>query len=172
MTTETDLHIDARLLVNVVGDLDKDVTAYSYDEDLSDTLEADLIAWAMLEEANRQLAVVRGDLAKRLAEAMPEKRLTVMGAGTFERHVKKDRTKWDKEALLSAVLDSRIVDPTTGEVLDPRPLDKVLAVWNLGAPRVTALRERGIDADQFAEVERGGYTIQFVANAPITEAAA
>ena len=128
MTVETDLHIDARLLVETVQSLDRDVYAYSYDDDLSETLEADLIAWALLEEANRQLAIVRGDLSKRLAEAMPDKRVIVEGAGVFERHMKKDRTQWDKDDLLRAVLDSRVVDTDTGEVYEPTTEE--IAAWN------------------------------------------
>jgi hypothetical protein len=149
------LATDTMMFAGLANELDLDVTDLVV-EDLSQAL----ICWAMLEEANRTLAIVRAALGKKLAEEMPEKRVVVDGAGVFERHVKKDRTKWDKEALLSAVLDSRIVNPETGEVTDPTPLDKVLHVWNLGAPRITALRERKIDADEFCEVERGGWTLQ------------
>ena len=54
----------------------------------------------------------------------------------YEAHRKKSRTVWDKDALLHAVLDTRLVDTDTGEVVDPTPYDKVLHVWNLGTPRI------------------------------------
>lgn len=116
---ETDLHSDAVKLAQVVMDLDRDVDWYCEDEDLSDTLDADLIAWDQLEEANRQLAEVRGRLGARLGRAFPDKRCTVMGSGTYERHAKREgSTKCtDPEGLWRMVLDTRIVDEPTGEVL-------------------------------------------------------
>lgn len=145
---------DALLLRDVVSDLDREVT----DGEIAD-LELALTAWDVIEEANRQLQVVRGILTKRLAEAMPEKRITVMGTGTFVKHGKRDRTQWDTEELRRAVLDSRLVDPTTGEVTEESPLDRVLHVWNLGAPRVGALRARGLDPEEWCTSRFGGWSI-------------
>jgi hypothetical protein len=88
------------------------------------------------------------------AELMKGKTEVIEGLGVLSRHERKSRTQWDKDALKSAVLDSRLVDPATGEVADEAPVDKILAVWNLGAPRITALRARKIDADEFCVVER------------------
>ena len=47
---------------------------------------------------------------------------------------------------------------------DASPLDKVLRVWNLGAPRVTALRDMGLDADEFCRSEDAGHTIRLIAS--------
>lgn len=123
-------------------------------------LDDALTAIHVLGDAYRVLAGVRSQVEPLLAERMPEKQVTVEGVGTFVRHKRKDRTQWAKDDLLRAVLDSRLVDPNTGEVADETPLAKVLAVWNLPAPRVTALRARGIDADEFAHVETGGWTVE------------
>lgn len=150
---ETDLHRDAKLLTGLINDLDN-----SASEQTEGTLEPDLIALAMLEEARRNLGIICADLTNRLARSMP-KTLVVEGVGVFESHKKKSRTAWDKEALLSAVLDSRLVDGD-GVVKDETPLDRVLAVWNLGSPRTTALRARHIDADQFCSTEDAGWSIQ------------
>jgi hypothetical protein len=58
-------------------------------------------------------------------------------------------------------LDTRLVDESTGEVLDESPLDKVLKVWNLGTPRKGILKERGIQADEFCVTENlNGWSIR------------
>lgn len=119
-----------------------------------------LTAWAILEDARRLLAQVQAMLVNPIAEQMGDRQVVVDHVGTFVRHVKKDRTKWEKDDLLRAVLDSRLVDKETGEVVDESPLDKVVAVWNLGAPRTTALKQRQIDPDEYCHVEKGGYTIE------------
>lgn len=153
---ETELHRDVKLLHELVNDLD-----VSAREQTEGTLDADLIALAMLEEARRNLAIICTDLTNRLAQSMP-KQVVVEGVGVFERRKKKSRTQWEKDALLSAVLDSRMFDRHTGELIDETPLEKVLATFNLPAPRVTVLRERGIDADQFCTSEDAGWQIQVV----------
>lgn len=124
-----------------------------------------LTCWSILEDAHRILAQVRSQLTGLVAEKMGEHQRTVEGVGTFIRHMRKDRTRWEKDDLLRAVLDSRLpVDPTTGELApeDQSPLAKVLHVWNLPAPRTTALKARGLDADEFCHVERGGWQIEAV----------
>lgn len=123
-----------------------------------------LRAYAKVADAARLIAQVRDEFAAALAEVMPDKRVTVMGVGTFERHRKSSRKSWDKDQLLRDVLDTRRVDPSTGEVRDEAPIDKVLDVWTLGAPKVTALRERGLDPDDYCAVERGAMTLEVVAN--------
>lgn len=60
------------------------------------------------------------------------------------------RTAWTDE-LLPTVLDTRRADEN-GEVIEETPLEKVLHVWHLGAPRLTALRERGLEPDDFCHV--------------------
>lgn len=155
----TDLARDAMMLAAIVNDIDETVSA----EDLGTDLNQALVAWQVIEDANRQLAVARTALTNLLAEDMPTKQLVVEGVGVFEKHGKKNRTKWDKDSLLRVVLDSRVVDAETGEIREESQLDRVLDVWNLGAPRTTALKARGIDPDEFSESEWAGYSIQVVA---------
>ena len=107
------------------------------------------------------LALVRERLDTLLGEALGTYETTVPGFGVVRRHRKKDRTRWDKEQLLRDVADSKLVDRETGEVKDETPLEKVLMVWNLAYPRITALRARGLDADDYCETEtRPGWSIQ------------
>lgn len=77
------------------------------------------------------------------------KTVTVKGIEYERSKPPPKRTGWRNDELQSAVLDSRLVDPESGEVADESPLDKVLHVWSLGAPRTTALTARGLDADDW-----------------------
>jgi hypothetical protein len=115
----------------------------------------------LLEETNSHLATTRALLTHRIAGTMPQSRVTVTGVGTFVRHRSANRTRWAKD-LYRAVLDTRLGDPVTGELIEESPLAKVLHVWNLGAPRVSALRARGLDPDEWCEIEYGRFTIEKV----------
>jgi hypothetical protein len=156
--------MDVRALVDLVADVDHGTDSEGWDD-----LEQGLLCWGLISDAARDLARIRDELGKRLADAMPDKRAVVEGAGVFEKHRKKDRTQWDKEDLLRAVLDTRQFDE---DGTDTSPLEKVLKVWNLPAPRVTALRELGIDADEFCHVESGGWALQLTPVTASTEKAA
>lgn len=123
----------------------------------------------------REVRAALGDwelvLTEWVADYLGRNTLTVDGVGHVEVKRSTDRKKWDRRALVRAVLDSRRApDPTTGElvgsdsgraVIDDeflscsQDLGRVLDVWNLGTPRVTALRDRGIDPDEFCESSPG-----------------
>lgn len=147
------LATDTRALIEAVNDVDR----LHLEGD-----DRDFIALAMIRDCRTTLAHVERELEQKLAGRMEAKRHVIENVGTFEKRTKKNRTQWDTEDLLRAVLDTRLVDTETGEVVDETPLDKVLQVWNLGVPRVTVLRERGLDADQFCRAEPAGYSIQII----------
>jgi hypothetical protein len=151
---ETNLHRDVKLLRDLITTLDDAAR-----EQTEGTLESDLIALQILEDCRRDLGTICTDLTNRLARAMP-KQLVVPGVGVFERHKKKSRTAWDKDDLLRAVKDSVLIGPDrqTGEI--ETHLDKVLHVWNLGTPRTTALRARGINPDDYCHTEDAGWQIR------------
>jgi hypothetical protein len=153
-----DLARDVLMLSELANEIAKAVAEQDYPGDLGEAL----VVWNELADSIRRLTAARDDAGNDLAEELPEKRMTVMGVGTFEVHRKADRKSWDKDDLLRVVLDSRVVDAETGEVRDETPLDKVLDVWNLPAPRTTALKARGIDADEFCVVQYGKLTLQVV----------
>jgi hypothetical protein len=165
---ETDLHREVKFLLQNVSDIDSAVRWYQQDyndngpEGIQDTLEADLIALAIIKEARANLAVAERDLENVLAKSMPDKILVVDGAGTFERSKKKSRTQWDRERLLPDVLDTRLFNPNTGELVEETPLDKALSVWNLGAPRITVLRDRGLDPEDYCHTEDAGWQIRHI----------
>lgn len=112
-------------------------------------------------ENKRRLGDLEEKVSNIVGALMPKKTVVAEGLGVLSRHERTSRKQWDKEMLLRAVLDSRIVDKRTGEVKDETQMDRILHVWNLGAPRLTALRERGLDPDEFATVEtKPGFNVE------------
>lgn len=109
-----------------------------------------------------------------IADSLGRNVTTVEGVGTVQVRYGTDRKAWATHDLLRAVLDSRMPPDCNGEA---HPSDdgeatvkgeavrvspdasRILQVWNLGTPRVTALRERGIDPDEFAETTPGKVTV-------------
>lgn len=113
-----------------------------------------------IREARRLLADAEQGLSSSIGALMGEHTVIVDGLGAVTKHARKSRTQWDPD-LYRAVLDTRLVDPDTGEVVEETPVDRILHVWRLGAPRVTALKARGIDADEWCSTERKpGWTIE------------
>lgn len=118
-----------------------------------------------VQQARRDLADVEQSIKNNVGHLMGSHRTVVVdGLGVIKRSVRKNRTKWNTDDLRRMVLDTKLVDPDTGEVFEETPVEKILAVWNLGAPRLTELRVRGIDSDEFCEVEqRPGFDIRIEA---------
>lgn len=123
-------------------------------------LETLVQRWQSLGERIAELREERDLLEQEICRRLGPEPVTLTGIGTIRRRSNTIRRRWDSEALLRTVLDSRLVDPLTGEIKDETPLDKVLHVWRLDAPRVTALQNRGIDADEFCETERRGWKLE------------
>lgn len=166
----TDLVADTKMLTELVAGL---ALAVGAGEDMGD-LKVALTCWADLEEARKALAGVTQDLTKLLTAFWPTHvegdrnvadPVVVEGVGVFERHGKRDRTQWDRDDLLRAVLDTKRAN-ADGEPIEENPIDKILHVWNLPAPRLTALKERGLSPDDFCHSEWAGYSIRLV---PIDE---
>ncbi len=118
-----------------------------------------------VQQAKRDLADVEQQIKDAVGHLMGSHKTEVIdGFGVVKRSTRRNRSKWDTDSLLRLVLDTKVVDPETGEVHDETPIDKVLHVWNLPAPRMTALKLRGIDADEFCESEtRPGWDIRIEA---------
>lgn len=133
-----------------------------FDVDALGDADVDALAavWSDLGDVIRACQVVHGILEQRIARIMDGRQVVVDGLGTLVRHRKRERVSWDRDALYRVVLDSRKVDPATGEVADETPIDRLLAVFPLGNPRTTVLKERGIDPDEYRTSEWGGYQLQ------------
>lgn len=114
-------------------------------------------------------------LTEWLSDALGRNGIEVEGVGHVEVKTGAKRTEWDRRELIRAVLDSRRrPDEETGELhssddghaevsgelISCSPdLSRVLDVWNLGQPRVTVLRERGIQPDEFCHVAPGKVSV-------------
>ena len=146
------LATDVRALCEAVNDVDRL---------LLEGDDRDFLALAMIRDARASLMYAERELEQKLAARMDDKRHVIEGVGTFERRQKKARTQWDTDDLLRAVLDTRLCDED-GVIIEETPVERLLHVWNLGAPRLTALRDRQIDPDEFCHAEPAGFSIQII----------
>lgn len=137
--------------------------------------ELQLEAWDLrtIREARRLLADMERAVENRCGSLMKSKRETIEGLGTLERRQSKKERCDDEAGLLRLVIDSRHVDPDTGET--ESPVDAVVSVYGsrskeTGELRMparlaskTALRDRGIPTDDFFEtVEDNGWSVRTV----------
>lgn len=120
---------------------------------------------ALLQE-EYELKLRKVALTDALAREMGRERLEVEGLGAFEKRYGKKRTKWDHEALYGELAKrtrtATFADPSTGEVYDD--FEKAFYVLQRAANpawRVTALKEFGIQADEYCSSTPGLVTIQF-----------
>lgn len=96
-------------------------------------------------------------LELRLADLIPAQTAVPVGGYTVRSKPGSPTYRnWDSERLLMDVLDSRRFDPGTGELIEESPTDKLMHVFGLSgsAARKTALKERGINPADYAEVQR------------------
>lgn len=112
-----------------------------------------------------QIDALRGHLAeldRQIAEGFDGRgnQSIVLDDGRKVTRTARWTDQWDNDALRTAVLDSRLFDRTSGELVDESPVDKVLAVWRLDRPRVTALKDRGISKDDFCASSFNGWSIR------------
>lgn len=153
----TELARDVMMLDALTDDIAKAIDA----EDVGADLGTALTVWQLLADTVKRLADCRDDLAALLAEDMPEKRMTVMGVGTFIRHGKRAGSPkcTDPMGLWREVLDTRIVDPATGEVMPQHEVirmvygsrSKETGDVRLTGASPTKLEVVGLDPDLFFE---------------------
>lgn len=132
----------------VIADLDQLIHSYPVD-DLADALDAR----AILGTTAAGLSQIRERLDTLIGDAMGAYQVTVEGKGVVKRHRDIRRRNWQSEDLLRMVLDSRQVDPETGEV--ESQVDALKNVYGLKGYNASlkALKARGIDPDEWAETE-------------------
>jgi hypothetical protein len=154
---------------------------------LATALDRDLVALGVpsAHDVARLLIAVR-DLRADLGETVTTlervlvqemgrgRKLELPGFGLVEVRKRFKRSRWDWSALLP-VLAARIIDdpavvfdPETGEVLPPAVIASNVAYRlreciSFGGAKVTALREMGVQVDEFCEEEPDGYAVQLPA---------
>lgn len=127
------------------------------DRDLASILE--LIG--TLEDYKRELGVLIDTAHGLAAELMDAPKATVDGV-VWERHRQQRRRNWDSDMLRRMVLDADrrpLADPDTGEIPgDAEVLTKVFGCAGYQA-RIGALRQLGLDPDEFCQSERTGWRV-------------
>lgn len=155
--TAHELGVSADLALTAVRDCDEIASRDYCSDDLNGLMDAYLVLLDVVREATG----VRDALASKIGSLMSDKRQTI-GAVTVERHrIPPRRSEWDHDGLLRMVVDSRVVNAETGEI--ESTLDVLKKVYPLKGynARFTALRDLGIDCDEFSRKEwRDGFTLR------------
>lgn len=114
---------------------------------------------ANLMEFKKNLAAVIQSIETDIYKLMPDKKTPIEGLGIVEKR-RSNTKKWDSERLLHRILDMHISD--NGE-LDAASLvetiEKVMPLTPSMGWRVTALKELGIDIDNYCDITWGRQTI-------------
>lgn len=159
------LRTDVLTLAEVCGHVDK--------LQVSEDLDVDLTSLAMLDECIGTLQAARKRLSDRVGKAMGERHHTVPGIGPFMRSPRRDgSTKCkDEDGLWRYVIDTRIVDPDTGEVLPTHEVirmvygaeSKETGKVRLTGASPTKVEAIGVDPDDFFEkgdIVKDGWTVR------------
>lgn len=117
-----------------------------------------------LRTIRQALAMWEGELTDWLADALGRNQVTVDGVGTAEIKRGNDRKQWDNDALIRLVIargrDERRVDEETGEYeSEAEAVGRALMACARPSWRVTALKERGIDPDEYCEKTPGRLSV-------------
>lgn len=157
----------AKFLSEIVTDLDQAVEDYT-----GPVEDPDLISLAMLDEAHKNLGHILRALQDRMGKHLP--RTTVVdGVGSFEAHGRREgSTKCtDEEGLWREVLDTRVVDPDTGEIVPQAEVirraygskSKETGVVRLTGATPTKIGALGIPSqDFFEDPPFVGFTVKLV----------
>lgn len=131
-----------------------------------ESLSVDEAAQLLVEirDFRQDLASLAHDIEAHLVEKAP-KRFTVDGLGEVQIRHSDKRSHWDNEALTAKVvayaLDERILDESTGEFeAGFAAVARVLSECARPSWRLTPLRARGIDPDEYSSVEEGHLAVQ------------
>lgn len=130
--------------------------------------DTDRHAWTVelfeLRDLIRALRGLADDLESCIARSLDDGETVVVDGRRYTRTREIRRRSWDIDGLVRDVLDSRLVDRTTGEVYDETPVDKLRHVWRLdgSSVRIQALRERGLADDEYCTIERGRWRLRDV----------
>lgn len=115
----------------------------------------------------RDLRILHQSVMDDVANLMPSPQWDVEGVGRLERKQATDRRSWDWEALWPALVRNELDPDGTGEL--PAVAEVVEAMTRLAvdvigltgskAPRVTELRKRGLQVDEWCESKPGKVSV-------------
>jgi hypothetical protein len=132
--------------------------------------ETGMLAFGLdrIRELRRQLGDLERAVEADIAGLMDAKTETIDGLGTLERRRGTDRKAWQSEELLHRIIRDAVDPDGSGELPSPGALlaavqmaitDCVPITGSLGW-RVTALKARGIDPDEWATCTPGRVSVQ------------
>jgi len=111
---------------------------------------------ALLADVRYVTAEIRDHTARALS-AGKVRRITVEGVATMEASSTSERTDWQDQALMTAMLNERVakdagflIEPTTGLKIPMGDLAAVMLSWFRPAWRLTPIRAAGLDPDDYS----------------------
>jgi hypothetical protein len=130
--------------------------------------EADDLAHLLADLASLKRAVSETykTVEARLVAEAGNRKFEVAGLGLVEIKRATKYTQWKNDELWRVVaaraLDERLMDPETGELLEreSETISRVLRACVSPSWLLTGLRNRGIQVDEFANVEENGYSVR------------
>lgn len=137
---------------------------------LADHPEATVQALARVDAMLADLRYVRDQLHRITATALQSqgiRRLTVEGVVSVEARTETRRTEFNDEVLLDLVLSLlpvRFIAASTGEVLEPADVRAMIAPFFRPEWRLTALRDAGIDPDEWCTITEQVPTLRIIDN--------
>lgn len=117
----------------------------------------------------REMVRIMRDIAGRIEQAtvraMPHRKMVIDGIGTVEKTTETARKEWDHPLVAGQVLRSATDSwaKETGEIVDQELAGKVLDAFMAAARmewRVTALKDLGINPDNYCETTYGSQKIR------------
>ena len=159
----TDLAREATALVGTINEaLD------AIDSALEELVDRDLLATLLydLRDSRTRVAEVYATCEARLLSEAGEKSFIVANLGKFEVRAKKGRTGWKHDELVPALVahanTERRLNGDTGEVEpEGHAVARVLRdCISFGAGKVTGLKARGFQVDEWCQVSDDGWTVQ------------
>ncbi len=159
----------AAFLVQSMEDLPAELEN-EYDE-LGDT-PAEILAVVLsaIRGLRAGLRPLEDRIERDLMETAGSKRFVVEGLGEVNIRRSVKRTAWDNDALAQVVvayaLDERVLDQDTGEYESAfQAVARVLMECARPSWRITPLRARGIDPDEYCSVDEAAYGVQLPSRA-------
>lgn len=133
----------------------------------SATPDSDLLTCLALRDAlvacATELTLARDRLDQHIAPMLDADSVTLPGYGVVHRkkNLGKHQLERGKEMLIADVLDSRIFDDKTGELIEETPVQKLLACWDhsVHGIRTSAMKTRGLKWGDYAETIDKGWKI-------------
>lgn len=122
-----------------------------------------LLVW--IRDLRTDLAALAKDVEKELLANAGERRWVVGNLGEVAIRKSTKRSRWDNESLTAKVvalaLDERVLDEHTGEYESAHAaVARVLSECSRPSWRLTPLRARNVQIDEYCEQEDAGWSVE------------